>query len=161
MSRTDEHVIVVGVGGSPASAGALRWAVDEARRRQARLRVICSWDPEFPACSQAGHPLSPVQQRAAASETLGGLLRTEFGDILPNEVSAELVAGVAEQVLVKRAAGADLLVLGAATPPWGRGRSAGPVLRACLSRARCPVVTVCAEAGPQYHDDGDRRAARV
>jgi hypothetical protein len=54
-------------------------------------------------------------------------------------------------VLLDRAAGADLLVLGATTPavtgsPAGRcgAPTAGPVARACLSGAVCPVVIVSA-----------------
>ena len=39
--------IVVGVDGSESSAQALRWAVDEARRRDATLEVVMTW--EYPA----------------------------------------------------------------------------------------------------------------
>jgi Universal stress protein family len=51
---------------------------------------------------------------------------------------------------VDASAGADLLVLGSAS---GRlaGRSAGPVIRTCLSRAHCPLVAVRAET---VHESG-------
>ena len=32
--------------------------------------------------------------------------------------------------------------LGVTSPAWLVGRSAGPVIRACLTRARCPVVVI-------------------
>lgn len=39
--------IVVGVDGSEPAKAALRWAVDEARRRQTKLEVVHAWN--FPA----------------------------------------------------------------------------------------------------------------
>lgn len=50
-------MVVVGVSGSSASAGALRWAADEARRRHAALRVVRSWHAEVhaPYAAAAGY----------------------------------------------------------------------------------------------------------
>jgi nucleotide-binding universal stress UspA family protein len=147
--------IVVGVSGSEASAAALRWAADEARRRHAALRVVRSWDAEFTApYAAADGRLTPGQQRAAASEELTALIRTSFGSVFPAGVTAELAEGAAERTLVDRSAGADLLVLGSASSAAPIGRSIGPVVRACLSRAQCPVVVVW--AAPARSPRGDR-----
>ncbi|HEY5358787.1 MAG TPA: universal stress protein [Streptosporangiaceae bacterium] len=132
--------IVVGVSGSEASAAALRWAADEARRRHATLRVVRSWDAEFTAPYAAGRHLTRGQQREAARAELSAQVRTALGSPCPAGVAAELAEGLAERTLVDRSAGAALLVLGSASPAAGTGRSIGPVVRACLRHAQCPVV---------------------
>lgn len=146
MNTTIQPAIVVGVSGSTASAAALRWAVDEARRRHATLRIVRCWETEIHApYAPIEGQLTRVRQRDAASKALAALVRTEFGTEAPAAVTAELAHGIAERTLVDWSAGADLLVLGSASPPTSAGRSIGPVIRACLSRAECPVV-VCAAA---------------
>jgi nucleotide-binding universal stress UspA family protein len=136
----DKPAIVVGVSGSEASAAALRWAADEARSRHATLRVVRSWDAEFTAPYAAGRHLTRGQQREAARAELSAQVRTALGSPCPAGVAAELAEGLAERTLVDRSAGAALLVLGSASPAAGTGRSIGPVVRACLRRAQCPVV---------------------
>jgi nucleotide-binding universal stress UspA family protein len=143
MSSVTEPVVVVGVNGSRASVAALRWAAEEADRRHARLHVVLVWSPRAAAsyAPAAGRPTAE-QQREAAGKKLTALLRRVFRAGLPWRLTPELAQGVAERVLVEESADADLLVLGAAAPPCTSGRSVGPVVRACLSRARCPVVVV-------------------
>jgi|SRR6185437_931799 len=138
-----EPLVVVGVNGSRASAAALRWAAEEADRRHARLRVVLGWSPRSDASYALadGRP-TPEQQRLTAGETLTTQLRSVFGSALPRRITAEVATGAAERVLVEESADADLLVLGSATPRYSQARSVGPVVRACLSRARCPVVVV-------------------
>jgi hypothetical protein len=76
-------------------------------------------------------------------------MRAEFGPAVPDGVTSELAVGVPERVLADRSVDADLLVLGVTSPAWLAGRSAGPVVRACLARARCLVVVIGdAEAVP-------------
>ena len=161
-----QPAIVVGISGSEASAAALRWAADEARRRHATLRVVRSWGAEFTApYAPAGGRLTPGEQRAAAGAGLASQLRTAFGCVCPAGVAAELADGAAERTLVDRSAGADLLVLGSASPPGSSGRSigrpVGPVVRACLGRAQCPVVVVCAgQQASQPRPTDERRGQR-
>ncbi len=148
MSSDTEPVIVVGVNGSRASAAALRWAAEEADRRQARLRVVLGWSPrsDAPYAPADGRPTRD-QQREAAGERLTALLRRVFRSGVPWRLTPELAEGTAERILVEESADADLLVLGAAAPPYSSARSVGPVVRACLSRARCPVVVVSPPEG--------------
>lgn len=70
---------MVGVTGSSASAAALRWAADEARRRDADLRVVRSWDaePRAPYAPAGARPAS-TQQLAATGDELARALRTEL-----------------------------------------------------------------------------------
>jgi nucleotide-binding universal stress UspA family protein len=160
MDSIRPPVVMVGVSESSASAAALRWAADEARRRNAELRVVHGWDtePRAPYACAAAQP-TVAQERAAADDELTHVLSLAFGPALPAELSAELVRGVPERVLIDRSADADLLVLGSPPPPGPAvaGRPVGPVVRACLHRARCPVVVVGVPepAAP----DRDRRPA--
>jgi nucleotide-binding universal stress UspA family protein len=140
MSSTRQSAVIVGVSGSRASAAALRWAAAEARRRSARLRVIRSWDRQTHAAYSpaAGWP-TPDQQRGAATAELAAEVRAAFGAVVPDEVAAELKEGTAGRTLVDLSADADLLVLGSGSPA---ADPVGPVVRACLSHAHCPVVVV-------------------
>lgn len=149
MKETTQPEIVVGVSGSRASVAALRWAADEALRRRSRLSVVCAWDHRLrPAhYAEVGEKHAPADVRAALHSDLAAAMRAAFGPVPPDSVDAELAEGVPERVLIDRSAIAALLVLGAARPQDAHGLSVGPVLRACLSSARCPVVVVSAAAG--------------
>jgi nucleotide-binding universal stress UspA family protein len=60
------------------------------------------------------------------------------------QVRTEVAEGLPARVLLDRCAGADMLVLGTASDVPGSARSAGPVIRALLRRAPCPVVVISA-----------------
>ncbi|HTZ93043.1 MAG TPA: universal stress protein [Streptosporangiaceae bacterium] len=141
-------VIVAGVSGSPASARALRWAADEAQRRHGRLKVVLAWRAQtraFYAPPSAPEDLAVRQQRAR--DGLAATVRAVLGPELAAEAATEVTEGNPERALVDSSAGADLLVLGTASGQLA-GRSIGPVVRTCLSRAHCPVVVV----GPEGQD---------
>jgi nucleotide-binding universal stress UspA family protein len=162
MNMMNQPAVVVGVSGSRASAAALRWAVDEAKRRHALLRIVRCWEPEIHApYAPVGGQLTRAQQREAASQGLAALIRAEFGTETPAGVTAELARGTAERTLVDRSAGADLLVLGSESPPTAAGRSIGPVIRACLSRAECPVVVCAADQAAGRAKAGTSSRARA
>ncbi|HTB55114.1 MAG TPA: universal stress protein, partial [Trebonia sp.] len=63
-------------------------------------------------------------------------------------VRTEVADGLAARVLLESCAGADMLVLGTAGDMPGAGWSPGPVIRACLRRAPCPVVVISAVQDP-------------
>ncbi len=141
-------VIVAGVSGSPASARALRWAADEVQRRHGQLKVVLAWHAEqraYYAPSMTPQDLAARQQHAR--DRLAATLRAVLGPELAAGVTTEVTEGDPERALVDFSAGADLLVLGAASGQLA-GRSIGPVVRTCLSRAHCPVVVV----GPEGQD---------
>jgi nucleotide-binding universal stress UspA family protein len=87
---------------------------------------------------------------------IGDLVRTVAADqapgvVAPVEVRLEEVDGLAARVLLDRCAGADMLILGTSGDVPGGLRSAGPVIRACLRRAPCPVVVISAAQDPMQH----------
>jgi nucleotide-binding universal stress UspA family protein len=139
--------VLVGVDGSVASLAALRWAEREARLRQARLHVVCAVDRErtraahYAVRARRPEPVAGVGQLPGA--WLDMLVNTALGSNSLAAVDTEVVDGLAAKVLIERAAGADLLVLGdPVTSPLG---VIGPVARACLRHAPCPVVVVSAD----------------
>jgi nucleotide-binding universal stress UspA family protein len=136
--------IVVGVDESPASLAALRWAAREAGLRAARLQVVRAWERArwrlAPYASRGCLPPGGDEDRAAAAVRLEGAVRATFGPASLIPVSVEVAEGLATQVLLDRAAGAELLVLGGVA---STGRDAiGPVARDCLRHPPCPIVVV-------------------
>jgi len=77
------------------------------------------------------------------------------------QVRTEVAEGLAPRVLLDRCAGADMLVLGTASDVPGGLRSAGPVIRACLRRAPCPVVVISAVQDPIPRHEPPARPADV
>jgi nucleotide-binding universal stress UspA family protein len=159
MSERWQHHIVVGVSGSLASQAALGWAVGEATSRNAALHVVHAWDPQWHPAPYALSAASRTaeQERQNAYERLAAAMRAEFGQETPEGVTAELAEGAPEHVLVERSGGSDLLVVGSAAVADSVGRSAGPVVRVCLTRARCPLVVISTAISPA----GIRRARQL
>lgn len=149
MKENGKQHILAGFSGSQASLTALRWAIDEATLRRADLQVVRVWDPARHAAPYASAGQRPAcdEQEMAVRAGLAAAMRAAFGPAVPDGVSAEVSEGRPERVLVARSAAADLLVIGEAKPPWRAGQPAGPVVRACLAHASCPVVIVGSAAG--------------
>jgi nucleotide-binding universal stress UspA family protein len=145
MSVPFARRIVVGVDGSAESAAALRWACREASLRGAEVHAVHAWEEP---CQRMASYAVPVQGRKAGDQPGDGfdpLWRAVLPGGAPGvRVRTEVAAGLAARVLLERCAGADMLVLGAAGDAAGPGQSAGPVIRACLRRAPCPVVVISA-----------------
>lgn len=157
MDRSEQQpVILVGVGGSGASHAALAWAVLEARRRDAKLRVVQAWQPHPARALYAGtasttHDL-PTESAAAnrlAGDVTSVLADTPGVSAADVDLAVELVEGAAERVLPEASADAELLVLGSGgqspvtqSDPLILDRPVGPVIRACMSHAHCPVVII-------------------
>ena len=133
--------VVVGVDGTLAGLQALRWAVDEARRRNTELCAVRVWQLSgwWPGIEVPGWRLAAGD--AAAAEVAGAFLEALGG--IPPDVSVHAV--VAEGPVPSTLMGYayrddDLLVLGASRHRW-RG-----VGRTCLRMATCPVVVIPAPA---------------
>jgi nucleotide-binding universal stress UspA family protein len=133
---------VAGVDGSSASLAALRWAVREAGLRETALHVVRAWeDAAKRVAPYASHTYPPgrAEDLLDASQALEGEVTAAVGCTPLATVTVEIAEGLAARVLLDHADGAELLVLGSAgCAPDG----IGPVARACLRRAPCPVVVV-------------------
>jgi nucleotide-binding universal stress UspA family protein len=161
MARQDSKGrILVGIDQSPAAAAALRWAAAEARIRGMRLHVVHARDPQ--AVVPAHYAPSGAGQDAVSNAeglALEALVREAARSGGWPTVHFEVVDGLPVRVLLERAPGAAMLVLGStrsallADSPVGKPRAPlGPVARDCLRAAPCPVVIV---AEPSVQPDAE------
>jgi nucleotide-binding universal stress UspA family protein len=150
-------VVVVGVDGSAGAKAALRWALAEARLRQARLRAVHAWAADYgpgylgggyasmgggygyPG-ADAGDFVSGMRQ--AAEEMLERVMAEMAVEADGVEIERQVVQGVAAQVLVAAAGADDLLVVGSRGHGGFAGLLLGSVSQQCAHHARCPVVIV-------------------
>ena len=148
----NERYVVVGVDGSPGSSAALEYAMVEAARRGALLRVVAGVTlPEFWDTSYGMYLPPPPRDvvedaRKELQHFVDEAVAARSAATGTPPISVEARAGRAGDVLVDAAEGADLLVVG------HRGRGAlstvliGSVGLYCLLHAHCPVTVV--PAGP-------------
>jgi nucleotide-binding universal stress UspA family protein len=134
--------IVVGVNGSAGSAAALRWAVAEACRRQALLRIVSAWEEsEQPG---AAHSDDPAQ--IAAARVQKALARVLLQQHYPRRIACVTPMGIPGEALLNEASDVSLLVLGAAGVSVAR--APGRTGRYCLRRGTGPLVFVPARPAP-------------
>jgi nucleotide-binding universal stress UspA family protein len=121
-SCTTPGPVVVGVDESGSSA-ALRWAVDEARRRSTRLGIVHALEGNSEAFIRA-NPVFAAAERRAAEQVLDTAAATARAMAPGLDVRPVLGAGPPGVALLARAPGAELLVLGSR----GRGGFTGLLL---------------------------------
>jgi len=144
MSVPAVQRIVVGVDGSAESAAALRWACREAALRGAEVHAVHVREANCHSLASYAVPASPSAEDEV--EEIWSSAQAEHGGSV--EIRTEVADGLAARVLLDRCAGADMLILGTVSDVPGASRSAGPVIRACLRRAPCPVVVISAAQDP-------------
>jgi nucleotide-binding universal stress UspA family protein len=138
------NIVLVGVDGSPQSGAALTYAVAEANRRGARLRVVSTYFPEYSVHGRT-EPLSvsePAIETDVEAQTRRMVEEALDGDAVAPPVDIVVAAGPAAGVLIDQSSEADVLVLG----HRGRGGFAsmllGSVSLQCVLHAHCPVIVV-------------------
>jgi nucleotide-binding universal stress UspA family protein len=138
MNSQTTRPVVVGVDGEPGSAGALRYAVAQARRRHAPLR-LAHVVPAFLSLGPA-IPLSDLHRIGLevldkASETVQ--------DMDPDlELSTVIAHGDRSDGVVNAAEGAQLVVVGRETRRGLDRVLTGTVTAGVAARAACDVVVV-------------------
>ncbi|MFI9612904.1 universal stress protein [Streptomyces sp. NPDC052023] len=136
--------VVVGVGDSTDSPGAVRFAVREAQVRGCSVTAVRAW--RSPAPEQTGHPLivddTARVNEERASERLTEALRAAVPEHPGVEVHRRPVEGPAHQVLLEASAEADLVVVGAVRRHGHFGLQLGRVAHALLHHSECPVAVV-------------------
>ena len=135
--------VVVGVDGSPGSAAALLFALEEARLRGTTLHVVWAW--QVPAMTYTGDAGVGIADLSAEVETQAGkALDAALADLDVGDVPLEehVLEGHPAGVLLDAGAGADLLVVGSR----GQGGFArlllGSVGHEVAQHAPCPTVIV-------------------
>ncbi len=144
---TATGTVVVGADGSPAAKTAIEFALQDAERRDARLRVVAA--AQLPQYWAGGYSMPAIPAPEAVMREMRTLARRQLEEVRRARpelgvvpVTIEAVIGAPGPVLVDAAQGAEMLVLG----HRGRGamRSAllGSVGLHCVLHATCPVTIV-------------------
>lgn len=140
MSTQALPTVVVGVDGSVDAARALRWAQDEARRRNAKLLLVHGVEIGAAAASPYGSGVLMEQLQeggeAVLAEALAAVRAAGF------EADGRMEVGSAAHALIEASRGADLLVVGCRGHGGFAGLLLGSVSAACAHHAHCPVVVV-------------------
>lgn len=135
--------IVVGIDGSEESLAAVRWAVDEARHRDASVDVVHVWHYVY-----LGDPLGV--SAVASADNIEESARLVIDEALTHAgadgeavgITGRAIEGAAAKVLLEEAATADLLVVGRRGRGGFIGLLLGSVAQQVAHHAPCPVVIV-------------------
>ena len=135
--------MVVGIDGSEHAIAALRWAIGEAKLRNATIDAIDAWNYPYVAVPGANVPLHPRADQAVDVEVeLEQALSAVSAESEGVTINSIVTEGVPAAVLCEAAEGADLLVIGSPGHGSLRERVLGSVGHDVLRHAPCPVVVV-------------------
>ena len=147
--------IVVGVDESEGAADALRWAVREADARDAVLTAALVWGWLDQHHLDPGEPFDPKYHEADALAQLEQMVAEALLTGVPPGIRLKAISDLAGPGLVRAAADADLLVVGARGLGGFKGLLVGSVSQHCLHHAPCPVAVV------RDQDDPPREIRRI
>ncbi|MGY1679923.1 universal stress protein [Geodermatophilus sp. SYSU D01176] len=136
--------VVVGFDDSPVSRTALGRAAEEARRRGAALEVVATYQPVVYWSDVAAVVPPPTFDESMPEfrRRVERLVAEVLGAPLGQDVSVVTEVGQAGEVLVRRAEGAELLVVGSRSRSRLTGMVLGSVALHCAVHASCPVLVV-------------------
>jgi len=138
MNRPNARPVVVGVDGEPGSAGALRYAVAQARRRQAPLRLV----HVVPAFGGPGPAIPLADLHRIGREVLEEAAQS-VQELDPDlELSTVIAHGERRDGVVRAAEDAQLVVVGRETRRGLDRVLTGTVTAGVAARASCHVVVV-------------------
>jgi nucleotide-binding universal stress UspA family protein len=142
----ESPLVVVGVDGSDCSRKALGLAVEEARQRKARLRIVAAWS--MPVMMYAGGYMAGIdpstfehesqsEAKAAVAQAHELAPELEVDSITPNKPAAP--------ALLEAAKDADLLVVGSRGLGGFERLLLGSVSQQVAQHAPCPILIVHAK----------------
>jgi nucleotide-binding universal stress UspA family protein len=136
--------VVVGVDGSVQSKQALRWAATMAAATGARLDVVAAWS--LPSgYGWVGAEWNPEQD---VEKSLTSTVDEVFGTNRPADMGLTVQEGGAASVLLSKAEGALMLVVGSRGHGGFAGLLLGAVSASTAEHAKCPVLVVHGDASP-------------
>ncbi len=130
--------VVVGVDGSPHSAAALRWSLDEAAAHSGEVTAVLAWQVPF-----LSNPAA--YDKAELERTYQEFLIKTVSEIAPSPavpLQTLVAEGDPTESLIAASKHAQLLVLGSRGRSPFAGLMLGSVSQACAAHAACPVVVV-------------------
>jgi nucleotide-binding universal stress UspA family protein len=144
MSASQVPLIVAGVDGSPSSVQALEWAIGQAALTGASVEAVIAW--HYP--QSYGVPLPDTTNWGdLAAETLAKAIAAarnarSSGPEAAVQISSFVAEGHAAQILLDRADGASLLVVGSRGHGGFAEALLGSVSQHVVHHALCPVVII-------------------
>jgi nucleotide-binding universal stress UspA family protein len=134
--------ILVGVDGSPNSTAAMRWALDEARRRSCEVEALLAWhDPlDTSGYGYLGVDISDIE--AGSRAQLDGLVDAARALAPDVEVKGVLARGSPSRCLIEAAGDADLVVVGRRGHNAARRLVLGSVSERVVRKSPSTVVVV-------------------
>lgn len=132
--------LVVGVDGSPASRHTLRFALEEARRWGARLRIVHAFWEYDPV--PGSDEVEADRGRPEREEWLAGFVRDVVGEVTDVGITETIVEDDPGPALLAAAANAELLIVGSHGHGGFTDLLLGSVSRHCAHHAPCPIVIV-------------------
>ncbi len=141
--------VVVGFDDSAMARAALARAAEEARRRGAVLEVVAAYQPVVYWTDLTAAVPPPVEESLPEfRRRVEGLVAGVLGEPLGEDVSVVAEIGPAAEVLERRAAGAELLVVGSRSRNRLTGMVLGSVALHSVVHASCPVMVVHPDPSP-------------
>ena len=134
--------IVVGVDGSEGSRRALRWALEEAAKHGSVVEAVMVWQSPSGFGDTMGARLDESKIAQAARERLDETIAEVAADDFAVRIEPAVVEGDAALVLCRRAAEADLLVVGSLGHDPSSSVALGSVSTRCAQRSPRPIVIV-------------------
>jgi nucleotide-binding universal stress UspA family protein len=158
--------VVVGVDGSPGSRAAVAAAIDEAVRSGADVEVVASyvltgyWTDLATVVAQTAEQI-PADLLHRTEGLVEGVLAERGDDDAVPTIRTHVVEGAAGEVLVERARGAELLVVGSHGRGAVRGLLLGSVAMHCAMHAPGSVMIVHPAAQPLRVREPHAESARA
>lgn len=141
--RPETKLIVVGVDDSEGSADALRWAVREAKLRDAKVRAVFAWGyPVYTGLEGAAFYLDPVELERNAVTLLNAAVQSACAPEDAAAVEQVTTTGTPVDALVEQSKAADLVVIGARGKGGFLGLRLGSVSTQVSHHAHCPIVII-------------------
>lgn len=141
-----ENRIVVGVEGSGGARAALRWAIKEARHRNATVDVVTAYSTTYvPASPDFNYvPLDPIDLEAEVKRMQDSIIDEVLAEVDSEgvEVRRRMVRGRAADTLIAESDNASMLVVGSRGRGGFRGLLLGSVSQQIAQHGSCPVVIV-------------------
>ena len=154
-----QGTLVVGVDGSDCSRAALEFALDEATRRNAGVRVVAAapeadyWATSYGMSPSLVEELTTNLEKSAQA-MVDELTRERGRSVAGIPVSVQGVAGAPGRVLVEQSRDADLLVVGHRGRGGFRSAALGSVSLQCVLHASVPVTVVRPRQQPDTAGSG-------
>ena len=141
-----ENRIVVGVEGSGGARAALRWAIKEARHRNAFVDVVTAYSTTYvPASPDFNYvPLDPIDLEAEVKRMQDSIIDEVLSEVDVGEVEIRrrMIRGRAADTLIAESNNASMLVVGSRGRGGFRGLLLGSVSQQIAQHGSCPVVIV-------------------